>query len=186
MGSLGHIGLKGERHKMPKREAGLKCFTKKKKKNTQHQNLFKTWKGRPSILGLSLQGNLYGLFSRLQSAWIHHKCMRIWKQCKLSRFRGILTDRCCHADAVTDLMLDGLMIYGEEWDAKNGTWVNVHLSRWTSLLGGCMSTTSSVFEGDESDSSGPQLNLVCSVGREHKLWSLTPVNRRRVEGPNEA
>lgn len=54
-----------------------------------------------------------------------------------TRFRGILTDWCCHADAVTGLMLDRLMIYGEWWDAQNGTRVNVHLSRRTSSLGGC-------------------------------------------------
>lgn len=36
-------------------------------------------------------------------------------------------DWCCHADAVTELMLDTLMIYGEYWDAQNGTQVNVHL-----------------------------------------------------------
>ena len=55
--------------------------------------------------------------------------------CKSSGFKGILTDWCCHADAVTGSMLDGLVIYEDRWDAQNGTWVNVHLF-WRTSSGG--------------------------------------------------
>lgn len=61
-----------------------------------------------------------------------------------------------------------LMIHGGCWDAQKGTWVNVHLSHWTSSQGGLL--TSGPWQpqsrGSEwlTDLTGLQLNPAGSVG----------------------
>lgn len=90
------------------------------------------------------------------------------KICEIPWFRGILTDRCCHADAVTVLMLDGLMIYGELWDAPNESWVNVHLShRISGGAGGPVLIQLS--RGLADWVTGLQLNPARSAGRKTTL-----------------
>lgn len=89
------------------------------------------------------------------------------KICENPWFRGILTDWCCHADAVTVLMLDGLMIYGELWDSSNESRVNVHLSRQISGCGGLLTSSPDPTVEGTDWVAGLQLNPAHSREEDH-------------------
>lgn len=109
------------------------------------------------------------------------------KICENPWFRGILTDWCCHADAVTVLMLDGLMIYVELWDAPNESRVNVHLSRQISGCGGLLTSSPDPTVEGTDWVAGLQLNPAHSREEDHaRRLRRRRGGERRLMRPDQA
>lgn len=137
----------------------------KRTKKYQIMNIYKYW--------TKYRGHACCYSPGVQACFLPVSLYLHLKICENPWFRGILTDWCCHADAVTVLMLDGLMIYGELRDAPNESRVNVHLSRQISGCGGLLTSSPDPTVEGTDWVAGLQLNPAHTAGRKTTLGDGT-------------
>lgn len=153
--------------------------TQENKKNKHITSIYKYW--------TKYRGHACCFSPGVQACFLPVSLYLHLKICENPWFRGILTDWCCHADAVTVLMLDGLMIYGELWDAPNESRVNVHLSRQISGCGGLLTSSPDPTVEGTDWVAGLQLNPAHSREEDHaRQLRRRRGGERRLMRPDQA